>query len=1361
MTSFDEKESPVPRVLLPDDSKVGFNQVQFNDPIEVKQKPSFGETLSSNFKLFNDIVNLPTIVNSAYYTPPADPDYSPIESGLLNRVREEDWPRVLSTSSYYEGNAVVKKINQEYYDKDIRDRSGWFANLTTTLGAAFFSPTTLIPISQTMKYATVGAGAFKNAVKMTQSLVPAVALQNAVLVGAKETEDYRDWIHDTMIESFIAAGIGGALGAFAAKGTQKSFKKVEAAFDSVRDDVGVKYLLGKDGEVIGAEAYALPGSGVGAERVKDINSMIQAVNPFEKNPYTKAFFGWAQPIMKGLTNRFNAVRNLTDDLFAHNFEVAGGDITKIKGPSAENLKRSWNTKVESVSLQQKDDWLEHIGAKGLFENAKAAVGEWTGKFISEKEYNELVGKAIRRDGKTGVATVDRSARRWIDEIYDPLLDELKKRRPDIAEHEYTNIRRYLNRMPDKDKLQQDPFGFLKEYESHLGDVSQRIWREQKPLDTINLRNKAIRKRIKFLDEHIKPSSEFLPHPDRPSLAALKNERRLLKAELNQNIRSKRALQENLDKRIVSGEIDLEMLADRPTFTPEQLEQIEKLKAPITKAESEFNSALKEYRGFEGRKLTKAEQKLKAEKASVVEQKRQALRDAEESIKAKKKSEEVNAFVNKARRELDIALEEYRKFKAKRIGKYKKSSGPNLTEEARIRVKKKREALAKAKEQLHETLRSKEFNAPISKAEEELATAIKDYERLGKLRRTEEQQALKNKAREEVKKKREAYRKEKQKLQAILRNEELDPNIWWKRISGEDVIYGLRNPKRAKLGRVLTNDEIKVKAQRTLDTYLQQNEEQTLGQLFESIAERGTSVLRERTVLWNDAKAEKWLINDIDILGRAYVNQMVPRIHLDDVFLQHGKTPKEGQEVIASQMKQQYDAERYTLLSKEQTPEIQKQIKKLDKDYKDAKEFVNKMYKTFLGDLVDRSATSYRITNAIKEMGAASLLGNLPILQLTEFFTPLFKYTFSEYIQDGLFPMLRYWNELKRSGKVDRAAFQDCGVGLNVALGKRIQSIMGYGAQSQPKTVLERYIQNMVGLSHNFSLANYITDFQETMVAFMAQAKTVRLLEKFERGEALTAKEIGYLDVVRINPEKHAKQILQQVRKHGDKVEGGFVANWHLWDKEAFDAQQVFRSGIEKETRSIITKPNALDVPFSFKENQIISLATQFLSFPFAATLNFTVPILTKPDAQKFIGLLTTMAAAAMVDPLRQLAKGEEVELDFEKLATSAFVNSGFYGWQLDAAQRLNAAVDLPFLRPFQGDRFRRKDPWALLGGPAAGILSNLAGMFSGAVNGELTQGDLRNAVRYATPFLYNWYLAQPINAMIEATGAPEKRSPRD
>ena len=116
--SNEDKEIPVPRVLLPDDSEVGFNQVKFDSPVDVKHKPTFGETAKANFGLYNDLVRLPELMGSAFYNPVSDPDYDPVTSGLLDRVRPEDRARVLQTSSFYEGNAVVKKINQEYYDKD-------------------------------------------------------------------------------------------------------------------------------------------------------------------------------------------------------------------------------------------------------------------------------------------------------------------------------------------------------------------------------------------------------------------------------------------------------------------------------------------------------------------------------------------------------------------------------------------------------------------------------------------------------------------------------------------------------------------------------------------------------------------------------------------------------------------------------------------------------------------------------------------------------------------------------------------------------------------------------------------------------------------------------------------------------------------------------------------------------------------------------------------------------------------------------------------------------------------------------------------------------------------------------------------
>ncbi len=1208
------------RISLPDNSQIGLNQVTFNDPVTLKEKPSFGETLGANIRQFNDVRRGGEWLWDRFTNPLHDieDDYDPIKEGLLDQVQPQDRARLLNTSSLREGQTMVRAIHQEYNDKDIQERSGWFANTITSLGAGIASPTTLIPISQTIKYGTIGKGFFQNAINTAKTLTPAIALQNAVLAGTKETEGWSDWAHDTIVESFLGAGLGGAVGAFAAKGIGNKLDKVKVMFDAVKDDVGIGYKLGEKAEegVVHFKAYPMHQDASSAA-VDQVQHILDTIKPLENNPMTKKFFGWSHPIIQGLTSPFGVVRDLTDSLFSHPFHM-----DHIRAPSAENFRRSWRSQYESVLIQQKQDWLEEIGVKGdVFSETKAVAGEWAGKFKSHKEFSEEVGKSIRRNGESGSAPVQNAAKRWIKEFYDPLWDELKKRRPDLSEHEFSNIKRYLNRIYDKDLIQQDPNGFLGELGDYLTKRNSQIQTMRAPLDAMKVESKAFRAQMTELR---KDKSSALGKADKDAIQARIDKLKLSRADNKARINK---YWEDLEERMFKGEVDINLMADRPNVKPDQAIKIMELNEQEATLKSQVKEAEKLYRSF-GSRGKKTPETL------------QRQRDAKKNLETKKQQLKVH----------------------------------------------------------------------------------------------------------------------KERIQSFITKEEIDISATYINKSGERRLKRLNRPK---IARTMSNEEINKSAKMTMDTILQQNEDQLVGQMFNGIADRNPNVLHERSVLWNDENAERWLVNDMNVLGGVYMDQMVNRIHLDDVLLKYGENPDEGKKGIASMLKGKYDKERAPLINQERTKDVQKKLDKLDKQYKEAKDFTEKMYKVTLGDYGDKSSVSFRVTNSLKELAVSTLLGNLPILELTEFFTPLFKFTMSEYINDGLIPTLRYWNELKRTGKVDRAAFQDVGIGLNVALGKRIQAMFGYGAQGQPKTMVERYIKNMANISNNISMANHITDFQEVMVAFMGQAKTIRMLEALEKGEKLGAKDLSRFDELRFDPHKYGATVLQQIRKHGEQFEGGWVSNWHLWDKEAFEAQQAFKISLEKECRSLITKPNALDMPFAFKDNIIMSLATQFMSFPFSATLNFTIPTLTKPDAQKFIGMLTTMAAASMVGPLRQLAKGEEVNMDPETLMAGAFTDSGFFGWHFDALQRMNSAFDLPFMRPFQNDRFRKKDFWSLLGGPTTGILADIGTVLSAAANGDLTQRDLGKIIRYGAPFSGAWYARQPVDAMIEATGFPTERQPRD
>ena len=146
------------------------------------------------------------------------------------------------------------------------------------------------------------------------------------------------------------------------------------------------------------------------------------------------------------------------------------------------------------------------------------------------------------------------------------------------------------------------------------------------------------------------------------------------------------------------------------------------------------------------------------------------------------------------------------------------------------------------------------------------------------------------------------------------------------------------------------------------------------------------------------------------------------------------------------------------------------------------------------------------------------------------------------------------------------------------------------------------------------------------------------------------------------------------------------------------------------------------------------------------------------DRQKLVGVLVTMAAASMVDPLRQLARGEEVDLSERALFTGAISNSGIFGWQAEAFSRANAALDIPALRGFQNDRFRQKGAAALLGGPTIGTIDSLLGIGGSVFAGEYNQKDAQKAVRLFVPFSGAWWLRKPVHDSIESFGGPKNRA---
>lgn len=1124
---MNDDESVSGNLILPSEESLGFTQVMPHRP-DAPDAPTYGETLKANFRQFNDVFRGAEGLSNSITRNPYQDEY---EEGydprtLLDGVPEQYWGNVLLGKTREDGERIVGSVNQELADRDVRERSGWLANLTTTLGASFLSPTTLIPLSQTVKYATVAKSAFAAASYSAKVLGPTFALQNALLVGSKETGTVSEWVQDTITDTFFASAFGGALNAFSTKKTLGELDTAKAFFKAAEDDVDISLKMGPNGELTG-EMVATPrggqGDSAGAMRAEAIQAILDVGDvSFKNNKVIKKTLGWAQPIVEGLTSKFKTVREFTDDMFAHNFPVAHGDVSAIKDPGAESFIRNWRASISSLEIATKQEWLNSLGYKGPGKSANAFLGELQGKFVSYDEFKESIAIAYRRGGVSENAHVSRAAKYWKDELYTPLGDKIKQAFPTLNEHTFTNIDEWLNRVYHKGKIQERPDEFVAEL-------------------------------VSFLE---------------------------------------------------AGNAEINAIHAPGLRLKEQLEALKKTKPKSSKSPG--------YQSYK-EKLMALEDKLSAQH--------------------------------------------------RKVDGYIKSG----------------------------------------------------------------------------------------KIQHLLD----------------------RNDK-TKLRRVLLGEENTEHAIMWRDTILAENEEQIAGRIFESISSSGVpGSLHERTILWNDLAAEKWLVNDMETLGALYMDQMTKRIHTNEVFQKYGIDPADGMKGMVKELKSEYDIMRYDILDKPATPERAIELKKLEKEFKQNQEFMENAYSLQMGSYVNQSTKMARTANTVKQFTAGTLLGNMPMLQLTEFFTPMFKFMFSEYVMDGLVQTI---NRIKHvaSQRVKewggenvgfiRGAFADSGLGNNMALNARMQSLFGYGNQYQPKTLLERYVNNLSKASSQVSLANMISDFQETAVAFTSQAKTIRQLKRWASGAQLTPEEIARFDVMRLNPEKYGNKILEMMKTHGEEIDGSFIANPHKWgfdkdgkfSREGFKASQIFRIATEKEVRSVITKPNLLDIPFGMRD-PMMSVFTQFLSWNLAATLNFALPAATSMDKQKFVGILLMMASGALVDPLRQLAKGEEVNMNGDALAISAMSNSGFFGWPWDAMQRVNAAIDIPLLRPLQSDRFRRKNAAGLLFGPAVGVADSMLNVVSALANNEINQKDAQRAARLFVPFSGTWYLRQPVDSMIKSFNVPTTR----
>ena len=1369
--------------------------------------------------------------------------YDPVKEGLLDTIPEEYHMDILLQSNRADAMTVINNINQLLEDQQTMERSGTLLNLGTGLVSGLLDPTILIPMTQTIKYASLSKNIYAGMINTAKVMGPAIALENAILTGTKETEDLTDWAYNTLVESFFAASLGGIGGAFVGAGVKGEMKAVRGAFAAIKDDVEIRYKIGQDGEFIGPMAVGQGGS-VGAMKAKLVQEQLDAGTvTFKNNPFIKKVFGWGSPLIEGLTSRFPVVQKITDDLFPNVFEVAGGVVNYIKGPSAYDFVKLWKNYQADASRNTHGLWVQSVKR---------------GNNMSYNEFKDNVAFARRRGNKADIPEVSEAASYYSAKLFDPLLNEIKKQYPDFKPHEFTNMEQHLSRIYDKDKILRDPEGFKLAVTNYLGDVTNRINARQAPISETKVRIQQSKENIASLKNRItKPQAKrYVEASDRISEidAEIKNytekfgtnappawfkERATLEdsiKSLELNAEETKAIQAQLEdaeailrleettlsafekqlqQAIADGDIDLDMLTGKPDLTGAQIKQIEEINAPIVEAERQLVEARTELQElgtlknlkqtlttdlqgiasgaisevassvekFGVNKTLRAVKKWRS--AIVANEKRVATEgrvinskiDAERAtIKdlTQQKREKKELLKSLERKLIETPSKEKKTIRSLKTEianeKNNLAAIPGLIDESRTRIKPLQTELNGMKESkpLFDIAKESANEAfPfIEKAiknlsEKELLQQISTIEKgVRKISREglAQGKAKRNAVRRKIKEAKENIKSAKEKFLNDVDAGKIPEELYYQTSRGAKLLDPNAQPT---LRGALDEQGIYEATESIFNNVTQLNPEQVAGAIWGGVKAGGNDPFKSRVLLWNDSIAEPWLVNDIDAIAGIYSDQISKRLYLDKVLANYGSTSKEGMDGIVRELLDQRKLEEKRILRQPESPAREAELAKLKKDYDKNEKFLGNLYKTYMGNYVDKSTTAYRVTDSIKKFAVATMLGNVPLLQFVEFVAPLFRANFKEWVFDGLTPALDKMKKLAeartkawgdKANPYIRGSYADFGVACDRYIGNQIQQLTGYGTQYQPRSRVERGVSNLAVWSQNISGANFISDMEDSILSSMYESNLIRSLKRFRDGEELTKFEIDRLDRSRLNPAEWSDRILKQFDKHGKDVDGAFNPNFHLWDD--VDAARSFGIAVEKNVRQSRLKPGPLDQPFGFKD-PYASMLFQFTSYVFAATNNFAIPLLTNPDMQKVIGTICMMAAGSLVDPMRQLSKGQEVDTSLEALSASALGNSGIMGWQFDALIRLMA--NLPVVSEYVPDRAKSR---ALSIGPASGLYGMAASVLGAAASNELNKADLNRLGKLLIPFYGVWYAQQPINKALEALAPnlPENRA---
>ena len=489
-------------------------------------------------------------------------------------------------------------------------------------------------------------------------------------------------------------------------------------------------------------------------------------------------------------------------------------------------------------------------------------------------------------------------------------------------------------------------------------------------------------------------------------------------------------------------------------------------------------------------------------------------------------------------------------------------------------------------------------------------------------------------------------------------------------------------------------------------------------------------LRNRVFQIDDEIVEEFLENDIETLGARYLQNVAGDIELVRKFDDVNMTDQ-LKDINTWYAKKKNDKS----LTPKQQEKLEKQRESDVRDIAGMRDRIRGVYGFSEDNIWTRMARSSRDLNYLR------LLGGVTVSSLPDVSRVLMAEGFAKTFKSGLGPLIKNTKQFKEAA----SELKRYGVGTDAIMSGKSEIIADVGDYAQGGTAIERGLRSA---SSKFGKINFLDHWTAGMKQLHAVTMQTSIFDGLKKG--VYDKRLARLGI----DEQSAKDMYEQVVKHGKNEDGVWLTNAKNWDRP--DLERMWGAAVRKESDRVILIPGQ-EKPL-FMSTEMGKTVGQFRSFILSATQRVFIAALQNQDHNAVGGLASLVGMGMFTYYLKQKIAGRDVSDDPAVWVTEGIDRSGAIGVIGEITNTIEKISGNSLgLRPLLGidapasKQVARTVSESLLGPTFGSLLSTTVAATNAITSeGEMTESDIRT-LRRLIPLQNLFYIRHGLDEVQKAS----------